>query len=115
MNDCIFCKIANKKQPTDFLYEDDQLVVFKDINPSAPVHLLIVPKKHIDSINHLTEEDRELISQIIVVAKEMAQEQGIAESGYKLIFNVERGGGQLVDHVHLHLMGGWRKEVKKTI
>lgn len=109
MNDCIFCKIVKQEQPTDFLYEDEYLVVLKDINPAAPVHLLIVPKKHIESINHCAEENKDLIGQIILVAKQMAQEQGVAKSGYKLIFNVGRGGGQLVDHVHLHLMGGWQK------
>ena len=106
MNDCIFCKIVSHQQPTDMLYEDEQVVVFKDIKPSALIHLLIVPKKHIKSINHLKEEDKELISHVILTAQKMAQEQGIAEKGYKLLFNVGRGGGQLVDHLHLHLMGG---------
>jgi histidine triad (HIT) family protein len=84
-------------------------VVFKDINPAAPVHLLLVPKKHIRSINDLNPEDGDIISGLFIVAKEMAREQGVNESGYKLLFNVEKGGGQLVFHIHLHLIGGWQK------
>ncbi len=86
--------------------ENNQLIVFKDINPKAPIHLLIAPKKHIFSINQLTEQDRDLVSQMIFIAKQLAQEQGIAEKGYRLIFNVGREGGQLIDHLHLHLLGG---------
>ncbi len=104
--ECLFCKIAQNQQKADFVYQDDKLAAFKDINPKAPVHLLIVPKKHIKSINHLQEEDREIISEMIFRAKKLAQEQNIAESGYRLIFNVGRGGGQIIDHLHLHLLGG---------
>jgi histidine triad (HIT) family protein len=103
---CIFCKIASHQQKADLIYEDEQLIVFKDINPKALVHLLIVPKKHIETINDLKEKDRELISQMIFLAKQLAIEHGIAEKGYRLIFNVGRGGGQIIDHIHLHLMGG---------
>jgi histidine triad (HIT) family protein len=84
-------------------------VVFRDINPAAPVHLLLVPKKHIRSINDLTDADQEIISGLFMVAKEMAREQGIDQSGYKLLFNVEKGGGQEIFHIHLHLIGGWKK------
>jgi histidine triad (HIT) family protein len=104
--DCIFCQIVNHQQKAEIIYEDEQLVVFKDINPKAPVHLLIVPKKHIKSINELTDQDRELVSQMIFLAKELAAQEGIAQKGYRLFFNVGRGGGQLIDHLHLHLMGG---------
>ena len=107
--DCIFCKIVNGYLPTDFLFENERLIVFKDINPHAPVHLLIVPKKHIRSINDLTSEDNEIISEMITAAKEMAKKVSISESGYKLLFNVERGGGQVIFHLHLHLLGGWRR------
>ena len=107
-NDCLFCKIVNKEIPADFLYQNDTLTVFRDINPQAPVHLLIVPKKHIRSINDLTDEDGEVISEMIMTAKEMAKKENLAESGYKLFFNVERGGGQIVFHLHLHLVGGWK-------
>ena len=104
---CTFCRIVNRETTTRFLYENDSLVVFKDINPAAPVHLLIVPKKHIRSINDLTSEDREILSDIIMVAKEMAKQQGISRSGYRISFNVESGGGQVIFHLHLHLIGGW--------
>ncbi|OGZ36911.1 MAG: histidine triad nucleotide-binding protein [Candidatus Portnoybacteria bacterium RIFCSPHIGHO2_02_FULL_40_23] len=103
---CIFCQIIRKEQPADVVYEDEQMIVFKDIKPKTPVHLLIVPKKHIESINHLEEKDKELFSQMIFLAKKIAQEQSISQTGYKLLFNVGRGAGQLIDHLHLHLMGG---------
>jgi histidine triad (HIT) family protein len=105
--DCTFCKIVEGKMETEFLYQDDTLVVFRDINPHAPVHLLVVPRKHIRSINDLDLEDGPIVSHIIAVAKEMAKKESVNISGYKLLFNVERGGGQLIFHVHLHLMGGW--------
>ena len=106
--DCIFCQIANGKTDTEFLYEDEDLVVFKDINPHAPVHLLMVPKKHIRSINDLTADDHAIVSEIITVAKDMAAKMSVDKSGYKLFFNVERGGGQVIFHLHLHLVGGWK-------
>ena len=104
--DCIFCQIAQGQTDTKMLYQTDTLVVFKDINPHAPVHLLLVPKKHIRSVNDITEADRDILAELILVAKKMAQEQGIAKSGYKLLYNVEKGGGQLIFHLHLHLLGG---------
>jgi len=103
---CLFCKIANHEQNTDTIYEDEKIIVFKDINPKAPIHLLIVPKKHINSINELEETDRELISDMIFLAKKLALEKGLDKKGYRLTFNVGRGGGQIIDHIHLHLMGG---------
>ena len=106
---CIFCKIVNGEIPTEFLYKDDKLVVFRDINPHAPVHILIVPKKHIRSINDLAENDREIISHMIMVGKDIAKKESVNSSGYKLLFNVERGGGQVIFHLHLHLIGGWKK------
>lgn len=108
--DCIFCKIVNGEIPTEYLYEDDALVVFRDINPHAPVHILIVPRRHIRSINDLTENDREIISHMIMVGKDIAKKESINSSGYKLLFNVERGGGQVIFHLHLHLIGGWEKK-----
>ena len=112
LNDCLFCKILNKEIPSEFIYEDDAFVVFRDINPQAPVHLLIVPKKHIRSINDLTDEDKDVISEIVMVGKKMAKQEGVNTSGYKLVFNVEKGGGQVIFHIHLHLLGGWKKEFK---
>ena len=108
-HDCLFCKIINKEIPSEFLYEDDFFVVFKDINSKAPFHLLILPKKHIRSINDLTNDDRDIIADIFEVAKKMAIAQNVDKSGYKLYFNVEKGGGQEVFHLHLHLVGGWTK------
>ena len=105
--DCLFCKIVNGETTTEFLYQNEHLVVFKDIHPQAPVHLLIVPKTHIRSINDLTAADSAIASEMILAAKQMAQEHGVATSGYKLFYNVERGGGQLIFHLHMHLIGGW--------
>lgn len=109
-NDCLFCKIANGQMDTPFLFENENLVVFRDINPHAPVHLLIVPKRHIRSVNDLTTDDDDaIIAEMIMVAKQMAEAEKVDTSGYKLLFNVEKGGGQVIFHLHLHLIGGWRK------
>ena len=105
--DCIFCQIANGQTDTEILYQTDTLVVFKDINPAAPVHLLIVPKKHIRSVNDLTDADQPILSEMVMVAKEMALQQGVDKSGYRIVINVERGGGQVVFHLHMHLIAGW--------
>ncbi len=104
---CTFCQIIRGEKPTEFVYQDESIAVFKDIRPHAPVHLLIVPKKHIRSVNDLTDEDREIVSNMIFRAREIAREQGISNSGYKLLLNIERGGGQVIFHLHMHLMGGW--------
>jgi len=106
--DCVFCKIVDRQIPTKFIKEDDNVVVFEDLHPMAPVHLLIVPKKHIRSINDLVEEERPIVSAMIMAAKEMAKKMKVNESGYRLFFNVEKGGGQEIFHVHLHLIGGWK-------
>lgn len=104
--DCIFCKIANKEIPSKIIYEDDLIYAVNDINPKAPAHILIVAKKHIKSVNELSGGDKELIAKMIIVAKEIAKNTGIVE-GYKLLFNVGKRGGQVIEHLHLHLMGGW--------
>jgi len=109
MEDCVFCKIANKEIPADIIYEDSSVVAFKDIRPSAPVHYLVVPKEHIKSIAHLGTNHHDMVAVIIFVAKTLAEKAGL--KGYKLVFNVGREGGQVIDHLHLHLLGGWtRKE-----
>ncbi|TSC71336.1 MAG: Hit-like protein involved in cell-cycle regulation [Parcubacteria group bacterium Gr01-1014_70] len=105
MPDCIFCDIAFSKVSADITKNTDSLVVFKSIKPKAPIHLLIVPKKHVQSIAELADEDRALVSDMIYVARDMARDQGLM--GYRLAFNVGRAGGQIVDHLHLHLLGGW--------
>jgi len=104
MSDCIFCKIVNRQLPAEIIYEDNNAVVFKDIIPKAPVHFLIVPKKHIDSINALLPEDKGLMGELFLVAQKIAREKEI--SGYKLVINVGREGGQLVEHLHIHLLSG---------
>ena len=104
--DCIFCKIANKEINSEIVSEDDNFVVFKDINPKAPVHLLIIPKAHTGPVNTLDTKNKEIIGGIILKAKEMAEKVGVAESGYRLIFNVGKDAGMEVDHLHLHLLAG---------
>jgi len=101
--DCLFCKIINKEVSSDIIYEDDKFLAFKDINPKAPIHFLIIPKKHITSINHLQEEeDKMLIGELIFLAKKIAEEKNL--DGYQLHINVGRNGGQIIDHLHLHLL-----------
>jgi|SRR3989338_4138051 len=103
--DCIFCDIVLGKRSAEVIKQTGGLVVFKDIKPKAPIHLLIIPKKHVKSIIELVGEDRELVSDMVYMAKDMAEEQGL--QGYRLSINVGREGGQVVDHLHLHLLGGW--------
>ena len=105
-NDCLFCKIANKIIPTKFEYEDEDVVAFNDIYPKAPVHILIIPKKHIESTAELKKEDECLIGKMIYTARILAEQKGIADSGYRLIFNTRNNAGQIVEHIHLHLIGG---------
>lgn len=104
--ECLFCKIANKEIPTEIVHEDEKILVFKDIKPVAPIHLLIIPKRHIPSVNHLELQDKELIGELFLVAQGIAKEQGLSQTGYRLILNVGKDAGQTVDHLHLHLMGG---------
>lgn len=106
MEDCLFCKISAGEMETDFLYQDQKVVVFEDINPQAPVHLLIVPKKHISDLNHLDKADNQLIGHIYQIAKKMAAEKEIADNGYRVVSNCGDDGGQTVDHIHFHLLGG---------
>lgn len=104
MSECLFCKIINKEVPSEVVYENEETIAVKDINPKASFHVLILPKRHIDSINHLKEEDKSLVGELCIAAKNIAKEKNL--SGYKLAINVGRKGGQLVDHLHLHLLGG---------
>lgn len=106
--DCIFCKIIKKELPAEIVLEDKNIIVFEDIHPLAPVHLLVVPKKHIQTINDLTPKDKQLVGEIFLTAKKVAEKSGIDKKGYKLVFNVGKGGGQIIFHLHLHLLGGWR-------
>lgn len=106
MDNCIFCKIVQGIIPSDKVYEDDKVLAFKDINPGAPVHLLIIPKLHIGSVNELNDEYKELIGHIFIIAKKLAKELGVDESGYRIVNNCGEDGGQTVKHIHFHLLGG---------
>lgn len=110
MEKCLFCEIINKNIPAEIIYEDSEIIVFKDINPSAPVHLLIVPKKHIESVQNLKTEDKELIAKIFFKAQDLAKEYKMVRSGYRIITNTGHDAGQMVKHLHFHLLGG--KELK---
>jgi histidine triad (HIT) family protein len=107
MENCIFCKIAQKTAGATIVYEDDEIIAFDDISPSAPIHILVVPKEHIESIADLNGNHQGVISKMIFAAKRIAEEKKLV--GYKLVFNVGREGGQVIDHLHLHLLGGWGK------
>jgi len=106
--DCVFCKIARKEIPADIVYEDDDIIAFRDAHPIAPVHILLIPKKHIESIADITKQDTLLMGKLIVTAKKIASDLKISEKGYKLLFRVGEHGGQEVGHIHLHLIGGAR-------
>ncbi|MFO7815784.1 MAG: histidine triad nucleotide-binding protein [Halanaerobiales bacterium] len=106
MADCLFCKIINKELDTDLIYEDEQLVVFEDINPQAPVHLLIVPKDHKENIMELEENEFDIISHIHKVAVQMAEKFQIAEEGFRIVNNNREKAGQSIFHIHYHLLGG---------
>lgn len=105
---CLFCKIVNKEIKADIVWEDDDILAFRDIHPLAPVHILIIPKRHIASINDLAQDDMQLAGKFIITAKEVAEKLSIKYSGYKLLFRVGRDGGQEVPHIHMHLLGGAR-------
>jgi len=106
--DCIFCQIASGKIPSDIAYQDEELIAFRDIKPQAPAHLIIIPRKHIPSLAHLSEADSPLIGHMIAIANQLAKGEGIADKGYRLAINSGEEGGQLVPHLHLHLLGGRR-------
>lgn len=104
--DCIFCKIVNKEIPATIRYEDDDILVFDDINPKAPIHLLVIPKKHIPTLNDIEGDDILLTGKLMEVAKNTAKDLEIDERGYRVVMNCNKEGGQLVYHIHLHLLGG---------
>ncbi len=108
MNDCVFCRIAKKEIPAEVIFEDEDVMVFEDKKPSAPMHYLVIPKEHIQSVARLKNNHKEIISKLIFTAKELAEKAGL--KGYKLLFNVGRDGGQVIDHLHMHLLGGWTKQ-----
>ena len=106
MSDCIFCKIITGDIPSTNVFRDEQVTAFRDLNPAAPTHILLVPNKHIDSINVLANEDEQLIGHLFTTAKQLAAQEGIAEGGYRLIINTNAHAGQTIFHIHLHLLGG---------
>jgi histidine triad (HIT) family protein len=106
MSDCLFCKIAEKTIPSKPVHEDDKVVAFEDINPQAPVHVLVIPRKHVASVSELQAADAGLLGHLMLTAATVAKQKGIAESGYRVVLNTGRNGGQTVFHLHLHLLGG---------
>lgn len=104
--DCIFCKIIAGKIPANIIYHDDKIVAFDDIYPKAPIHKLIIPRKHIATVNDLNPEDKDLIGNMFFIAKKLGAEFNIAESGYRIVVNCNKDGGQEVFHLHMHLLGG---------
>ena len=104
--DCLFCKIIKGEIPSAKVYEDDKVYAFRDIEPQAPVHILIIPKEHIASANELTEENASIVGHIFAVAAKIAKEEGIAEGGYRIVNNCGQDGGQTVGHLHFHMLGG---------
>lgn len=112
MNDCIFCKIANKEIPSTVVYEDDKIFAFKDINPVAPVHVLIIPKKHIDGADKIKEDDAELLGYIWAKINHIASLCGVLDDGFRVINNCGENGGQTVRHLHFHLIGGVKLDEK---
>ncbi|MEO7271989.1 MAG: histidine triad nucleotide-binding protein [Vicinamibacterales bacterium] len=106
MDDCLFCKIVDGRIPGAIVYQDDQVVAFKDINPQAPTHLLVVPRKHIASLNALTAEDDALVGAVVRAGATLAREHGHGDRGYRTVFNTNADAGQTVFHIHLHVLGG---------
>jgi histidine triad (HIT) family protein len=106
MDDCLFCKIIERRIPSTIVYEDDRVMAFTDIDPKAPTHVLIVPKRHIATLNDLGTEDDQIVGELIRRAAAIAKERGVSEHGYRTVFNTNRGAGQSVFHIHLHLLGG---------
>ncbi len=104
--DCIFCQIVAGKIPSQVLYQDEEVLAFRDINPAAPTHVLVIPKKHIDSLADVADEETPLIGRMVKIANRIAREEKVAESGYRLIISSGKDGGQVVPHLHMHLLGG---------
>lgn len=106
MDNCIFCKIINKQIPTKIIFEDDLVIAFDDINPKAPIHILIIPKKHIETIDNAKNIEKQLLGHMILIAQKISRKKKISNTGYRLVFNVKKHAGQVVDHIHLHILGG---------
>lgn len=105
-DDCLFCKIVGHELDSDIVHEDDEVLAFRDISPQAPTHILVIPKRHVSTVNDLEDADAELVGKLVLRARALAAQEGIHETGYRLVMNCNREGGQTVYHIHLHLMGG---------
>lgn len=112
MDDCIFCKIIKGEIPSNKVYEDDEILAFRDINPVAPVHILVIPKKHIESLLYLKEEDQILVGKIYTIINEIAKKENIDKRGFRVVVNCGEDGGQEVKHLHFHILGGKKLGVK---
>ena len=110
MADCLFCKIINREIPASIVYEDDAVVAFNDINPQGPTHVLVVPKRHIESLNELQPGDDQIVGELIRRAAAIAKERGVSAGGFRTVFNTNGDGGQTVFHIHVHLLGGRRMQ-----
>lgn len=108
MNDCIFCKIINKEIPAKIVYEDKDIFVFEDINPQAPVHILLIPRAHYASLNDVPEDKKDLMGHLLLQAKKIAADKNLSEEGFRIVLNTGRNSGQEVFHIHFHLLGGRR-------
>jgi histidine triad (HIT) family protein len=106
MSSCLFCRITKREIPASIVYEDEQVLAFNDINPQAPVHILVIPKRHIESLNSLQPSDDQIVGEIVRRAAALAKDQGTADKGFRTVFNTNRDAGQTVFHIHLHLLGG---------
>ena len=106
MNECLFCKMVSGAIPCDKVYENEYVLAFRDIDPKAPTHILIIPKKHITTLNEINENDQDLLGELLLTAKKIAKDEGIDTSGYRTVINCNSDGGQTVFHIHMHLLGG---------
>ena len=106
MNECLFCKMVSGVIPCDKVHENENVLAFRDIDPKAPTHILIIPKKHITTLNEINENDQDLLGELLLTARKIAKDEGIDTSGYRTVFNCNSDGGQTVFHIHMHLLGG---------
>lgn len=106
MSDCLFCKILDGDIPCDKVYDNDHVIAFRDVNPQAPTHILVIPRQHISTVNDLTEDNKNIVGEMMLAAKQVAKQEGMEETGYRLVMNCNEGAGQTVFHIHLHILGG---------